>query len=211
MANAISHGLCDTPNQLKIAFKMPPKPQSPILAQAEALIDSIAQVKEAYEADNNDVPNRCRTHCWTPIAMTQNCILTRSRSTCESFPPHTLGPRYLQKLDWKQWLTLTASVGERWVLTIITTTPPVISNKMYSNSNFDMWFDFRNHWWYIREKPRKILRESWRRKYRWCIRSVVHFYIWQKWWREWSGWDIDSYTLFHGLTWICPETPRSFF
>ena len=63
MANAISHGLCDTPNQLKIAFKMLSKPPSPILAQAEALIDSIAQVKEAYEADKNDVPNRCRTHC----------------------------------------------------------------------------------------------------------------------------------------------------
>ena len=207
MANAISHGLCDTPNQLKIAFKMPPKPQSPILAQAEALVDSIAQVKEAYEADNNDVPNRCRTHCWTPIAMTQNCIPTRSRPTCESFPPHTLGPRYLPKLDLKQWLTLAASVGERWVLTIITTT---ISNKTYSDGNFDTRFDFRNRWRYTREKPRKIPRESWRRKYRRSIRSVVHFFIWQKRRREWFGWDIDSYTLFHGLAWIRPETPRSF-
>ena len=49
MANAISHGLCDTPNQLKIAFKMPPKPPSPILAQVKVLVDSIAQMKEAMK------------------------------------------------------------------------------------------------------------------------------------------------------------------
>ena len=54
MANAINHGLSDTPNQLKIAFKMPPKPPSPILTQVQALVDSIAQMKEAYEADKNE-------------------------------------------------------------------------------------------------------------------------------------------------------------
>ena len=54
MANAISHGVCDAPNQLKIAFKMPPKPPSPILAQVKVLVDSIAQMKEAYEVDKNE-------------------------------------------------------------------------------------------------------------------------------------------------------------
>jgi hypothetical protein len=54
MANAISHGLHDAPNQLKITFKMPPKPQSPIFAQLKALADSIAQMKEAYEADKTE-------------------------------------------------------------------------------------------------------------------------------------------------------------
>ena len=68
------------------------------------------------------------------------------------------------------------------------------------------FIDFRNRWRYTREKPRKIPRESWRRKYRRITRSVVRFYIWQKRRREWFGWDIDSYTLFHGLAWICPKT-----
>ena len=35
------------------------------------------------------------------------------------------------------------SVGERWVSTIIITIPPAIYNKMYSDSNFDMWFNLQ--------------------------------------------------------------------
>ena len=54
MASAISHGVCDAPNQLKIAFKKPPKPPSPILTQVKALINSVAQMKEAYEVDKNE-------------------------------------------------------------------------------------------------------------------------------------------------------------
>ena len=43
---------------LQTNSKLPPKPPSPILAQVKALVDSIAQMKEAYEADKNESERR---------------------------------------------------------------------------------------------------------------------------------------------------------